>query len=694
MRIDHHAYQQATRVAGIGLLVQAAIGLTMLIFGLSADDTPFVHASLVVLLGLLPWGGLTALFHQHKLERLEALEEDELAAGRGDAASVFEREGTDTRVAARRLQRMHQVFMPVLSVVVALAMIGVGLLILRDLRAVADEQKDYLLTDLRGWAVAICLGFAGVAFIFSRFVAGMAKQDVWQNLRGGASAMVGISIVTLAVAVGIVFRFFDNDEVVGWIDAALPWYLFVLAAEVVLNFILNVYRPRVPGEVPRPAFDSKLLSLVAAPDNIVRTINDAVNYQFGFDITSSWGYRLLTRSVAGLAATAAAVVLILSTMVVVEPNEQAIRLSAGSLVSEEPAGSGIMLKLPWPIQSAERYEVSNVRQLHLTSRQLAPPDVQLFSTDLGRLFDAPLDPFVVRASASADRSRTTDLLSLVDAEIILQYRIREDGGLMEFLRFVPDVRQRRQDLDDRERALRAIALREVGAQMRSMTLDEVLASGRLALAAILRERIQAAFDRAESGIELAAVTIPLLRPHADAARAWEEFSVAVQRRRQRVVGGEAEVASGLAAVIGDPANASPVIEAIEAYERAVDEHGAGHPDSAAALAVAESLILEAGGEAALTLAEASSSGIVQIMDARSQVARIESETLPYEAAPDLYRVLEEMAVYRRNMDAINKYVLAIDPGRLDIDFEFNTIDPLTSIYDALGDQDAEGQEQP
>jgi len=82
------------------------------------------------------------------------------------------------------------------------------------------------------------------------------------------------------------------------------------------------------------------------------------------------------------------------------------------------------------------------------------------------------------------------------------------------------------------------------------------------------------------------------------------------------------------------------------------------------------------------------------MDARSQVARIESETLPYEAAPDLYRVLEEMAVYRRNMDAINKYVLAIDPGRLDIDFEFNTIDPLTSIYDALGDQDAEGQEQP
>ncbi len=694
MRIDHHAYQQATRVAGVGLLVQAAIGLTMLMFGLLADDTPFLHASFVVLLGLLPWGGLTALFHQHKLERLEALEEDELAAGRGDAASVFEREGTETRVAARRLQRMHQIFMPVLSIVVALALVGVGLLILRDLQAIASGAKDAQLTDLRGWAVAICLGFAGIAFIFSRFVAGMAKQEAWQNLRGGASAMVGISIVTLAVAVGIVFRFFDNDEVIGWIDAALPWYLFVLAAEVVLNFILNVYRPRVPGEVPRPAFDSKLLSLVAAPDNIVRTINDAVNYQFGFDITSSWGYRLLTRSVAGLGATAAAVVLILSTMVVVEPNQQAIRLSAGSLVSEQPARSGIMLKLPWPLQSAERFDVSDVRELHLTSRQVVPPDVQLFFNDLGRFFDAPLDPFVVQGTGDVGQQGPAELLSLVDAEIILQYHIREDGGLMDLLRFVPDVDRRRQDLDDRERALKAMALREVSAQMRSMTLGEVLASNRLELARDLRERIQSAFDAAESGIELNAVTIPLLRPHGDAARAWEEYSVAVQRRRQRVVGGEQQVVSGLAGIIGDPANADPVIEAIDAYEAALDVHGSDHPETQAALAAAESLIMQSGGDAALTLAQASSGGLVQIMDARAQVARIESETLPYEAAPDLYRVLEEMAVYRRNMGGINKYVLAIDPGRLDIDFEFNTIDPLTSIYDALGEPDAGTEEQP
>ena len=69
MRIDHHAYQQATRVAGVGLLVQGAMGLTLLVFGLMAGDSPMAAAALVVLLGLLPWGGLVALFHQHKAAR-------------------------------------------------------------------------------------------------------------------------------------------------------------------------------------------------------------------------------------------------------------------------------------------------------------------------------------------------------------------------------------------------------------------------------------------------------------------------------------------------------------------------------------------------------------------------------------------------------------------------------------------------
>jgi modulator of FtsH protease HflK len=198
----------------------------------------------------------------------------------------------------------------------------------------------------------------------------MAKQEVWQNLRGGAGYMVGNALVLTAVAVGLIFRVFNNDEVVYYIAFAIPFYMLVIAAEIVLNFILNLYRPRIPGEVPRPAFDSRMLSLLSAPDSIVRSLNEAVNYQFGFDITSSWGYQLLLRSfvwlIAGRGGAGA-----LNCMVVVEPHQQAIKLQHGKIVGEVH-GSGIMWKLPWPIQTAELHDVTQIRELHLTARRADP----------------------------------------------------------------------------------------------------------------------------------------------------------------------------------------------------------------------------------------------------------------------------------------------------------------------------------
>ena len=48
----------------------------------------------------------------------------------------------------------------------------------------------------------------------------------------------------------------------------------------------------------------------AAPDSLVRSINEAVNYQFGFDLTSTWGYQLLVRSALKLVGTGLVVLLL------------------------------------------------------------------------------------------------------------------------------------------------------------------------------------------------------------------------------------------------------------------------------------------------------------------------------------------------------------------------------------------------
>ncbi|MCH7571843.1 MAG: hypothetical protein IH891_02880, partial [Planctomycetes bacterium] len=127
MRIDHHAYQRAARVASFGLLLQFVIGLILLVFGLNLNDTAFVFGSMYTLSGLVVWLGLIVIFYQHKLECLEALEEDELASSRGSSAiSMFEKQDDELHVAARRLRMMHKWLMPIASLALA-ALLGLRL---------------------------------------------------------------------------------------------------------------------------------------------------------------------------------------------------------------------------------------------------------------------------------------------------------------------------------------------------------------------------------------------------------------------------------------------------------------------------------------------------------------------------------------------------------------------------------------
>ncbi|MEC8558716.1 MAG: hypothetical protein VXY94_01415, partial [Planctomycetota bacterium] len=303
MRVDHFAYQQATRVAGFGLLLQLAIGLTLLLFGLLGRDSTLVIGSFYPLVGLLVWIVLIIVFQQHRLERLEALEEDELREARPDA-SIFEASREETGIAARRLRKMHKWIVPTASLATAGLLVLLSIMTfvwfgrLDDEMSTVNLDAGFEIGKSPGWQIAICLGFAVIAFIFSRFVAGMSKQPAWQNLRGGAGFMVGNALVCLAIAIGVILTLFDNTGAMRVVSQIILVFMLAVAAETVLNFILNLYRPRRGGEVPRPAFDSRVLSLLAAPDSIVRSINEAVNYQFGFDITSSWGYQLLIRSFA------------------------------------------------------------------------------------------------------------------------------------------------------------------------------------------------------------------------------------------------------------------------------------------------------------------------------------------------------------------------------------------------------------
>lgn len=695
MRIDHFAYQQAVRVAGGGILGQLLLGLALLIYGRAiAEDSAFVIVAAYVLAGVPIWIGLTILFHQHRLERLEALEADELQAARGDVATaLFEKDGA--QVAARRLRFMHAWLMPGVSLLVALSYATIAWFIIDWFRRADDPNADvgkFAAGENLGWQLAIAVGLALVAFIFSRFVAGMSKQPAWANLRGGAGAMVGNALALLAVAIGITFHFFQKPQVLEAIAYGLAFFMIAAALEILFNFVINLYRPRRAGETPRPAFDSRVLSLFAAPDSIVRSINEAVNYQFGFDITSSWGYQLLLRSVWRLAIFGVVVLFALSCIAVVEPGKQALRLRFGQPVGDVYEQTALF-KLPWPFETVATYDVSRVRELSIGNPPAAPGKYKAWGDD-GAL-DPSRNVWIVAASAKRATLSTTvtptatapapdtglaDQFALIDSDLILKYRVR-DGKLKEWLDFCNDAKLRRGTLDMRERTLRNLAMREVTQFLSTQPLDALMGASATSPALELQRRIQARFDEMRTGVEVVSIAIPRLRPPGAEATKFLEPSIAVQNARKAVEQMRSRVDTTMTAILGSRERAGEAVAAIrklreiEANDKKVAEAASkasgkpvevvSSPEAIEQRLAIEKIILSAPAATAAQISTGRAERWKLHMDARRKAAAVLGEASSWSVDPVLYQQRKLMEAYRSALPLARvKFILGIDPARV------------------------------
>ena len=700
MTRDQFAYRQATRISALGLAIQSVLGLFLLIFGRISNDSSLVLASLYVLSGVLIWIALIVLFYQHRLERIEAIENDEFEEQRRNVQGVFESEREISAVASRRLSMMHQWLMPIISLIMVFVLAGISYFTFLWLARLDDTTGNAVTFQVGanlGWQLAICASLALLTFIFSRFVAGMSQQSTWQNLRGGAGAMVGNALVLLAVAIGIVFQVFRKPAVLEGVAFGISVFIAVIAAEIFLNLILNIYRPRRRTELSRPAFDSKILGLAAAPDAIVRSINEAVNYQFGFDITSSWGYQLLLRSIVRLSVLGLAILLMLSMVVVVQPGEQAVRLRGGRVIGDVASGS-MVFKWPWPFESIERTDVAQIRSIVLGPKLLETSKVNLWAIE-GEP-DESRQNFIVLANSERENLQPkipTDALenssvavqfALIDADIVLEYRVKSDGFL-DYLNFSGDSRSRRTMLDMRERALRAIAMREVRQFLSTRTLGEVLSSSGDSMVLQLKARIQESFDRNRSGVEVVGILVPVLRPPASqSAGLFEELSIDIQNARKVVDEARRMVGTTLSTLVGSPEIASRVVNSINELQLIERQEGKDSPAALAKRSTIEKLIVEAGAQAASVIGMAHAKRWDMLMRARSTSSEVLGQASSYRAAPELYRERAIMGVLSRALASARiKYVLAVDPSRIEFDIQMQQPEPGLNLGDYLEKKD-------
>jgi len=430
---------------------------------------------------------------------------------------------------------------------------------------------------LYGALFLVLLGFP--SFLFSFYAKGMALRAEWRLLRAPASYLL-VNVLAMGVVIaGLLASSFGYSKADLAMFIVLAAAQTVLAGELLLNFVMDLFRPRLPGQEQRPSFDSRLCSLVAYPERVGHSIAESLNYQFGFEVSGTWFYRLLSRALLPLLLFGAVVLLAMSSIVIVDEGQRAIVLRWGRVrqdwrnapIEQTTWGPGLHFKLPWPVDRAYKYSMDEVRQLKLgVGADREPYTVNgkaqfLWTQEHGwqqeKDFIIAIQPSELHATG-AGRPPAVNIIKLV---VAVQY-VLEDPYEYTYGYVNPD------------KALECLAYREMTRYCASATLDEkivgegaeqrpeaILSFGRGKASLELHRRIQSAADAANLGVRVTYVGIVSAHPPADAAPAFEEVLKAERGREVSVYRAEAEANKRLATVAGAPLKARRLALAIRKH---------------------------------------------------------------------------------------------------------------------------------
>lgn len=651
MKGDHRSYARAAATSLLGLFIQVVLGLAFLIYSYIGVDHAARTAAAYVLTSSAVWLMLAVIFDQHRRERLEAMEAESLDATAARESSVFGTMSDDLRVNAKRLAWMHKFMVPAVSIGVAVTLICFGALhyhtMTRNLSGEAAVAAgaavreswfvEYTGIPYQGWAISLGLGVAVVGFVFARYTSGMSKNPVWSALRAGASVTVAASLFGLLLALAQFAEILGAARVSRYLLVVFPIMLMVLGGEILVNFLLNLYRPRKPGEMPRPAVDSWLLGSIAAPDQIAKNIGGAIGYQFGVDVSGSWAYRLVSRSLGTMILFAAGVVWLMTCFTVVGPDERGVRVRLGREVAYEDPG--LKFSLPWPIERIERTPTTHLHTVDLGTAR--PPESlqHILWTNDHKVKDEL--KVLVRSSrgaaASADES-----LALLIVEVPLVYRI-EDLEKYEKLA-TPQTR---------EAYLKSLARREVVRYLGTLDEDGLLSSARVEASENVRKLVSDALAKANTGVKVVFCGIEGVHPPKETAGSYEKVVQSQLLARTEIERARLDASRALINVAGSQ-------EAAERIAAKLDQlrvSPAGAPETKALEAEIEKMIRESGGQIGGKLATARADRWTKHMTQRGAAEAYVGRLAAFHANPDLYYASSYFEMLRQIMRDTRVYIV-------------------------------------
>jgi regulator of protease activity HflC (stomatin/prohibitin superfamily) len=492
-----------------------------------------------------------------EIERLEKLEFDELTRSKG-GSTLFETKDTEGFPAQRSREQFERFLVPVFTGFLLVAEAVGAFLLWRGF------IKTPIFTEVKQPTIVLTL-FALLAlglFLFGKFSATIARLENNRLLRPGASWVLLGAYLCAAVLLGTVGVVAGYPKTDYYVVEVLSGLLALVALETLINLILEIYRPRVKGKVARPLYESRLVGLLGQPEGLITTAAQALDYQFGFKVSETWFYRFFEKALAWIILLQVAALFLSTTMVFIDPGEQALVEHFGQR-SNTVLGPGGHLKWPWPIDKVYRFRTEQIQSFIVGSQ----PDPALVNqnTVLWTTAHAKEENFVVanrdQNLLSTNDVAATPAVSLLTVSIPVQFQIT---NLVDWV----------YEVENATNVLDSLATREVVRYLAGADLNEIMSRERGAAADALRDRIQTAANNYHLGVKIVFVGLQDIHPPLKVAGDYEKVVGATQTKLADILAAQADdiktnaLAAATATNIIDVAEGNRTQTEINAYAKA------------------------------------------------------------------------------------------------------------------------------
>lgn len=706
---------RARSVALIGMIFEIVLAAFYTVLAVWSQSQAMWALTVLTSLGIIIWLTLLLVYQQRVAVQEEALETDQLrrqqASGQGGQA-IFDVTSEEMLLARRRLRWMYRWLVPVSALVIILSLVAASLLgwswsLFKPISATTWQDVQH--SNVLMWFLG---GAAFLSFLLSRYAVGMAKYLEWQMLRAGASYLMGVTLASVALAATLgAIHFVQNPYPEHVLAYALRILMLVLAAEFALNLLLDFYRPRSPDEVPRPSFDSRLLGLFTEPGGIARSIADAINYQFGFEVSSTWFYKLLERSAVPLVGFAALSLVLASSLVFVGAEEAVVVERFGRRLPGD-LGPGLHLKLPWPVDRAYAVRIKGVHELIVGVKQEEDPNVQdnlilwtnkhaqeahlrvlVATPKLAGFMTAPggdqskkATSRTTSASGTNTMSETSEAVSvsMLRVAMTIQYEIKDAYPWLT-------------TYQNPEAAMKALAHREITHYFANVDVTGVLGTQRGPIEKALWQSMQQTADDSDLGIRIVFLGLQGVHPPEETASTFQEVIGAEQKKNATVRTAWADYNKRLSQVAGDVGRAEQLAKAVERMNRLDSDPDADAADRKAAQDEVQLLffgdeskgVRPVGGDAQSRIAAARSERWKTENEAHARAVMFTQEIATKQAAPQAYYTRRYLRTMAESAKGIRKYLLAAE-GRISTRvFNLDIKDPANAPLDVTVGQKPE-----